>query len=205
MTRLHWTVLAFILIHPFLSPADSTIRMSILPSSHLELEGTSTLHNFKCTTTTIRGEIEMDQRMSSFASAEVAIPAKSIHSESASMNDKMYDAMNAKEYPEMRFSLLPSDSTTQAQSSQRDSLVTLRGRLFIAGKEQTIELRVSINRNRDGILKVDGTKRLLMTDYGIDPPTFMLGVLKTGNEVTVEFHLDLKGSKPVAHTPPANN
>jgi hypothetical protein len=44
-----------------------------------------------------------------------------------------------------------------------------------------------------------------MTDYGVDPPTFMFGVLKAGNAVTVEFHLDLESSKQVAHTSPAKN
>jgi hypothetical protein len=87
--------------------AGSNVRVTILPSSRLTLKGTSTLHDFECSTTTIRGDIEMDPQMKSFEAAEVTIPVKVIHSESTSMDDNMYDALKAKEYPEITFSLLP--------------------------------------------------------------------------------------------------
>jgi hypothetical protein len=40
---------------------------------------------------------------------------------------------------------------------------------------------------RDGTLVVKGQLPILMTDYGIKPPTAMLGMLKTDPKVTVSF------------------
>jgi hypothetical protein len=40
---------------------------------------------------------------------------------------------------------------------------------------------------RDGALVVKGQLPILMTDYGIKPPTAMLGMLKTDPKVTVSF------------------
>ena len=56
-------------------------------------------------------------------------------------------------------------------------------------------MQVKVIKNSNGIITVRGKKKLLMTDYGIKPPTFMLGMLKTGNEVSVEFEVGLKNSE----------
>ncbi len=194
-----------VLVLPVCLWAQSNVHMTILSSSHLTLTGTSTLHSYECHSTGIRGDIEMDRQLKAFASSEVAIPVKSLHAESTSMDNNMYDALKAKEYPEIRFSLASGDSTSHTLAADNDTSATLRGTLTIAGKAREIELKITFDRSKDGTVSVDGTKKLLMTDYGIDPPTFMLGVLKTGNEVTVNFHLDLKASAPVAHSPSSNN
>ena len=42
-------------------------------------------------------------------------------------------------------------------------------------------------QRRDAALVVTGSLPLLMTDYGIKPPTAMLGMLTTDPKVTVSF------------------
>ncbi len=205
MTRLLSLIPILGLIAPLQLFGESTVHMTILPTSRLTLKGTSTLHSYECHTTAIHGEIEMDAQLKSFVAAEVTIPVNSIHSESTSMDGNMYDALKAKEWPEIKFTLLSYDTASQVRAGGTDSAVSFSGKLLIAGKERSVDLQVSVSRAQDGTIKIDGAKRLLMTDYGIAPPTFMLGVLKTGNEVTVEFHLDLKSTNPVAHTLPSKN
>jgi len=34
-------------------------------------------------------------------------------------------------------------------------------------------------------------KKIKMSDYGIDPPSFMFGTVKTGDEMTVSFNVNL--------------
>ncbi len=194
-----------VLVFPACLSAQSNVHMNILPSSHLTLAGTSTLHSYECQSTNIQGDIEMDRQVKAFTAAEVIIPVKSLHSESTSMDNNMYDALKAKDFPEIKFSLGLRDSASHFLSADNDTSMTLRGTLTIAGKAREIELKIAINRNKDGTASADGSKELFMTDYGIDPPTFMLGVLKTGNEVTVNYHLDLKSSAPVAHSPSSKN
>jgi len=60
------------------------------------------------------------------------------------------------------------------------------GTLRIAGVEREVALNV-ITERRNDTLAVRGTLALLMTDYGIQPPTAMLGMLKTDPKVTVSF------------------
>ena len=168
------------------------VQVTIQPTSSITLKGTSTLHDFECSSKSIEGTIEIDPAKQSFTSAEVVIPVKSIHSDNTSMDDKMYDALKIDEYPAIHFSLTVSDSMQILRTAAADTGVHLRGNLTIAGRQRPIELRVNAVKRDGDIINIRGTEKLLMTDYGIDPPTFMLGVLKTGNEVTIEFSLDLK-------------
>jgi len=40
---------------------------------------------------------------------------------------------------------------------------------------------------QDGTIRFEGSHTMLQTDFGVDPPTALLGRLKTGDEVTVRF------------------
>lgn len=181
--------------------AGTNVPLSIQPSNTIILRGTSTLHDYECKSMTLNGAIEMDTLMRSFTSIEVIIPVKSIHSESSSMDENMYEALKAEKYTDIKFSLFHSDNTRETNSIHSDSTLQLRGTLTIAGKEQLIDLPVKVIKNSNGIITVHGKKKLLMTDYGIKPPTFMFGVLKTGNEVAVEFEVGLKNSESIVPSP----
>jgi polyisoprenoid-binding protein YceI len=192
-----------IAVLPFILAAGPDVQVSIQPSSSITIKGTSTLHNFECTTKTLDGIIGMDHSGNSFTSVDISIPVLSIHSGSSSMDDNMYDALKAKQYPKIQFSLLMSDSTRIA-FARADSVLPLQGNLTIGGKQKLIDLPVVAAKTGKGVIHVYGTKKLLMTDFGIDPPSFMFGALKTGNEVTIEFSLELKEPDPQAQAIPTN-
>ena len=187
---------------PIVISSGPGVQVSIQPSSSITLKGTSTLHDYECSTKTLEGVIDMDHSGDDFTSAEISIPVLSLHSNGTSMDDNMYDALKAKQYPKIQFSLLASDSIRISHPAA-DSMMHLHGNLTIAGKQKLIDLEISLAKNGNGSIHVHGTKKLLMSDFGIDPPTFMLGVLKTGNEVTIEFFLELKDPNPQAQEVPA--
>jgi len=146
----------------------------------------------------------MDTLLKSFKSIEISIPVKSIHSGNSSMDENMYDALKANDNPDIKFSLININNDTKSTLVNQDSIIQLQGKLSIAGKEQMIELPVIVVKDNNGIVTVRGKKKLLMTEYGIEPPTFMLGILKTGNEVSVEFKVDLKSFESQTQLIPTN-
>ena len=76
-------------------------------------------------------------------------------------------------------------------------LITRPGALTIAGAEKSVNLDVTATRLSDGGIRADGELPLLMTDFGVKPPTAMLGTLRTSNKVTVKFSL-LVGPETIA-------
>lgn len=177
----------FLLPYVVLSGGPQT-QYVIAPTTTLTLKGTSTLHDFECTTTNIQGTIEMDSLRKVFTRAAITIPVKDIHSGNSSMDENMYESLKAEEYPSITFLL-------ERHEVLRDTVQKLIGKLTISGTEKSIEIPITIQQKRDGTLSVSGKKKILMTDFGIKPPSFMFGALKTGNEVTIEFAVDLKETK----------
>jgi len=64
--------------------------------------------------------------------------------------------------------------------------------LTIAGVTKQVTLQGKITENADGSATITGSRKIKMSEFGITPPSFMLGALKVGDEVTVEYTLKLK-------------
>jgi polyisoprenoid-binding protein YceI len=68
--------------------------------------------------------------------------------------------------------------------------VVIAGKLTIAGKENTIEIRGTGSAD-NGVVRFKGSKVFNMTDFGVKPPSLMLGTMKVRDPVTVSFDLVL--------------
>ena len=179
--------------------AQSTdgISLELRPGSELSFEGTSTLHAFHCKTTKLQAMVQVDGAYSEarlsdlrrpLKTLEVVIPVKSLTCGSKGLENNMRKTLKADLYPDIRYEL----STYQIPStSLTDNGFTLQtiGKVTVAGKQNTIEMPIKAERLPDGNARATATQSLQMTDFGIKPPVFMLGTLKTGNKITVSFKL----------------
>jgi polyisoprenoid-binding protein YceI len=170
-------------------------RLELRPESELSFEGTSTLHAFHCRTNKLQATMQVDPsytdaRLSELHSplkiVEVVIPVKSLTCGNKGLEENMFKTLKADQYPEIRYEL-----TTYEIRALNDDGFTVQavGKLKIAGKESTIDMKINAERLAGGNAKASGTQELLMTDFGIKPPVFMLGALRTGNKVVVTFNL----------------
>jgi polyisoprenoid-binding protein YceI len=178
--------------------ATDGVRLVLGPQSELTFEGTSTLHAFHCKTTKLEVTVNVDPtymeaRLSKLnrplKTVDVVIPVKSLSCGNEGLEKNMFKTLKADKYPEIRYQL----STYQIASAATDDGMTLQavGTLTVAGQQKTIEMLVKTNRGADGNATATGTQSVLMTDFGIKPPVFMLGTLKTGNKITVSFKLNM--------------
>jgi len=186
---------AFLLIGVFSGWASSaTVQQFVLGSeSILTLEGNSTLHPYASTATQVhvQGEfapqapVTLAQGVTAgqVKKFEVTILVEGLKSGESGLDKRMYKALKAKEFPDIGFSL-----SNYEISSSSDS-IKATGVLTIAGEQKAVELNAEI-RFTDDRMKVHGSQTILMTDYGVKPPTFM-GMLKTNNRVVVHYDLTL--------------
>jgi hypothetical protein len=170
------------------------LEYTIIPeSSKVRIEGTSSLHDwdmtvkdFKCNISAVIGNPAITINQVNFTGFSSAIS-----SQYAIMTSKTRNALKAEKYPEIRFRMItPVKIITEGGSFTGKA----NGELFIAGKTRTITLSFSGRTRPENTITISGTKRIDMTEFGIDPPTAMLGALKTGKEVTVTFEINLKQS-----------
>lgn len=163
-------------------------RYTPVQGSMIRIEGTSSLHAWKMEGTTISGQItaptpdKWENGLDS-TSVSVSIPVTSIRSEHKKMDKLMSAALKAEKNPEVRF-----DLTTAALENSGAStfVVETSGKLTIAGVTRDVDMKVAGVR-AGSTYTLTGSVPIRMSDYGIKPPTAMLGTIRTGNDVTVSF------------------
>jgi polyisoprenoid-binding protein YceI len=104
------------------------------------------------------------------------------------MNRDMYEALKASSHPEIGFLL---DGVEVVDSNPDGDEYNLRatGRLSLAGEERQVTLSVRGTNLPDGRLRATGAVDLLMSDFGITPPTALLGLVRARDQITVAFDL----------------
>jgi polyisoprenoid-binding protein YceI len=83
-------------------------------------------------------------------------------------------------------------SATVAPTQGNNYQIKAYGKLQIAGVTKDVMLLANAVQNSDKTINCSGTEKLKMSDYGIKPPTFMLGALKVADEVNINFNLKFK-------------
>jgi polyisoprenoid-binding protein YceI len=111
-------------------------------------------------------------------SFEVVVPVAALKSDRDEFTTDMHAALKANLHPEIVFTL--------SRLEKKPGGAHAFGTLKVAGIEKEIVLPL-VTTLRNGKLLVLGSVDLLMTDFGIAPPTAMMGVLKTDPKITIRF------------------
>jgi polyisoprenoid-binding protein YceI len=104
------------------------------------------------------------------------------------MDSKTYEAFKSEKYPSIIFTL----STKKVNASNLTA--ELKGSLAMAGTTKQVDLLVSYKVLPNGDLQINGSKQIKMTEYKMEPPTAMMGAIKVGDEVVINFEILLTNS-----------
>ncbi len=174
----------------------NAIRLRLDPASELTVEGTSSLHDWRCRTNKINAYVDVDPGYTKdltkvarpIAGVKVNIVVKTLTCGNAQMDRNMYNTLKADENQVIKYTLSGYDVLNGSASTTSFAAKTT-GTLTIAGQTKTIEMNISAERLSDGKAVAEGEQTLLLTDFAIKPPSFMFGTLKVGNEIKVKFNL----------------
>jgi polyisoprenoid-binding protein YceI len=172
----------------------SAIRLRLEPGTELSIEGTSNVHAFHCKTNKINAYIDVDPGYTKdltkvarpIVSVKVNIAVKSLKCGNGTMDENMYKTLKADENQLIRYTLSGYDIL---DGSATAFAAKTTGTLTILGKDKVIDMKIDAARLNEGKATAEGEETLLMSDFGIKPPSFMFGTLKVGNEVKVKFNL----------------
>ena len=170
--------------------------LTLAPESRIWVEGTSTVRSFKCSSTGMQATVDAAADAiravlageKAVTAVSLTVPDKSLDCGNGTMNEHMLNALNEKAHPAIAFRLV-SYELAAADTGRAGSL---SGVLTINGADQQVSFPVQLREGAAGALRVTGKYALNMRDYGIKPPTLMLGTMKVGEKVTVNFDLLLK-------------
>jgi polyisoprenoid-binding protein YceI len=166
--------------------ATAANLLTLQPDSKIWVSGGSTVRDYKCNATTIDATITAPDDIAVptlpqlVKTAQIEIPVAQLDCGNGTMNDHMRKALKAKDNPRIVFTL---DSYRIVESE-----LQLTGRLTIAGVERPIELTGQV-KEENGVARATASKQIRMTEWGVKPPSLMLGTMKVKDAVTIAFDI----------------
>jgi len=178
----------------FLSIPDLAIAQTDYQSnnSQVTIKGTSTLHDWEMTSSKgqTKASFQIDgNKITAISGLSFTVPAESLKSDRAGLDKNAYKALHTGQYKNIKF-----DMTSGSVTSLGDNTFEVKaiGNLSIAEtvKQTSISATCTFNPG-DKSIQGKGSTTFKMTAYNVKPPTVMLGTIKTGDEITIDYELKL--------------
>ncbi len=156
----------------------------------ITLYGTSTLHNWTMTAHAFSSNamfnITADNQLSGLTALSVVLPVHNLKSDHDGMNDNAYETLKADDNKNIIFKMT---SAKVASLGGNKYQITAVGNLSIAGATKPVTLNTSAVVNADGSVSCSGTLALKLSEFNIERPSFMLGTMKVGDAMTLNYSL----------------
>lgn len=170
--------------------AVAQAELHVIPSmSSVEIEGTSNVNSFTCVANAVDGVGRFGTDGTSGRTyGELEIPVRSFDCKNDRMSRDLFEALKGEQHPAISFQL----EVVRVVGEELESGATLleaEGTLRVAGQGRSIRTRVMGDRLANGYLRATGNLNFYMSDFDIDPPTALLGMVRVRDEVTVRFEL----------------
>jgi len=197
LNRTHTSLALAALLPLTIAAAHVVMPLDLQPESRLWIAGTSTVRSFQCqagafdakvASTSVEAVAAVLAGEKAVSKVEVTVPVERLDCRNGTMNEHMRKALKAKEFPTVVFRAEAYDLVRSNDSIA----VTMTGSLTLGGVEKPITIKAQAKPGANGALVVSGTREVRMTEFGLKPPTLMLGTMKVDDRVTVGFDVVLK-------------
>ncbi|MFN5136299.1 MAG: YceI family protein [Chitinophagaceae bacterium] len=159
----------------------------------LAINGTSTMHDWSSSATnvTVQGDFVITNGVIEKITAgavNVVVTSIKSHKNSGLMDSRTHETLKADKYPNITYAV---SKISNIQQSGGEATGTVSGTLTIGGVGKPTDVVLKMKVLPNGDIEVKGNKKILMSNHGIKPPSFMLGALKVGDEVSLDIYVVL--------------
>jgi len=191
-------ILLFLLLAFHFADAQNTITVDIQNESYLTLVGSTNIASFlliqkgdKITNKKFIIPVTLNKGQVNFGQNQLALSVQSFSSDNPIAYHDFMQLLKVKQFPQLfvqlqNMTLLPADNKT---------ITTLNGnaaiKITITGVTKNYEIPFSSSRTGD-IITVEGTHKFSIRDFGLVPPTKLMGLVRTSEIVDIKFHFIFK-------------
>lgn len=159
----------------------------VLAESKLKVLGTSNLHDWEIDAKAMSGKSTMTidaGNLKAIKNLDFAVEVEQLKSGKNGMDNNTFKALNSKTYKTINYKLVSVTKITE--TSAGDFTVETQGDLSISGVTKRINQTFTVKVVGKKVI-FSGKTKIDMTVYGVKPPTALMGTIKTGKDVTVDF------------------
>lgn len=173
-------------------------QVRIVEHSTLHIHGSTNVNRFTCTYRPVGETVPVVWTPHSTAEgteratgmqATLAVPTDCFDCGNRKMNADFKEALQAEAHPHVRITV---QSATWQPSTEDLLPVTAETHISIAGVTRKISLEAEWHRCPDGCLQATASTEMAMSDFGIERPTALLGMVRTDDAITIELDLHVK-------------
>lgn len=151
------------------------------------VKGTSTLHDWdmKSSTGNTQASFKVENgEITGISALTFTVNAESLKSSKSGLDKNAYKALNTGKHKNITYKMT-SGTVTKSGASYT---IKTNGTLTIAGTSKPLSLTATATLNSDQSISVKGSTKFNMSTYGVTPPTVMMGTIKTGDAITIDYN-----------------
>lgn len=168
-------------------------RWLVEKSSQLIIEGSSNINEFTCKidsrkrTDTLTIDYDDDGGNIIFIKNKVIINANNFDCGNPLITSDFKKTLKADEYNEITLYFLTLERPTFRNFSSN----TVKGKIKIeiAGKAIKYDIYYKIIPSTEGTIKLEGQKKLRISEFNLSPPQKLLGLIQVNEEIEVDFNM----------------
>lgn len=159
-------------------------------NSSIVVKGTSNVHDWdmKAAQFTVKAVIKENDEVLEIAELSLDVTSEQLKSGKGGMDKNAYKALKTDKNKSIRFN---STKPVTLSKSGDNYKAVVQGTMEIAGTKKATEVSFDIVKTASGYT-LKGEKKINMPEYNVTPPTALMGTVKTGADVIIEYNVTLK-------------
>ncbi len=183
-------LIGFTICFAFPHATNAQTNYTVDSNSVINIKGTAPLHNWGMTAHAFTGSAKFsfgeNNELRAVSEFSLNLPVHNLMSEDRGMEKSAYKALKEDKFKDIVFELT---SAMFIKSGSEHYLILLHGNLTMAGVTQPTTLKTSACINKDGTILCTGSLPLYLSDYNIQRPSFLLGTMKVGDVLVLNYNL----------------
>lgn len=186
-TLLFVSILLYLISGTAYARQTNEVNFLILENSKLRINGTSNVTDFQCiykdriSADTLKQSITFGDTLT-ISGDKITIAVGSLDCGKKVINRDLQKTLQASKYPTLELGLLTVEIS---DTTPFNALLEIT----IAEVTQNRFIEINSFENNDDQLVFSGKGKILLTDFGLDPPTALFGLIKVSNEIEIMFDL----------------
>lgn len=181
------TLLTLLIVGCNMSTLIAQESKVVLAESNLKVLGTSNLHDWEINAKAMSGKASLAieaNDLKAIKNLDFSVEVEQLKSGKSGMDNNTFKALNSKTYKTINFKLV--SVTKISEKSENNFTIETQGDLTISGVTKRINQTFAVKLvGKKAIFS--GKTKIDMTVYGVKPPTALMGTIKTGKDVTVDY------------------
>lgn len=170
----------------------SNYSFKLLDQSNFQVAGSTNVIKFFCESeqsyNSVVIPVTFQEKSIRFSYNKLRARTKGLDCGGTGINKDMYNSLQADKYPFIDIELQSVQFSRELiQNTWTPATVDVY--FTIAGKRRNENFSVQIQMQSDSNYKLKGSHKIYLTDYNIDPPKAMLGMINVDNEIELLFDL----------------